>query len=57
VLRHWGLESVEGLSPDAEEARGRVLRYMARVSKAARRVSERRQDVAQDDDRRSPAMV
>ncbi len=44
VLGHWRLESLEGLTPEAEEARIRVLRYMARVGKAARFLSERRQE-------------
>jgi acyl-[acyl-carrier-protein] desaturase len=43
VLRHWKLEEIEGLSPGAEEARGRVLRYMARLESVARRLAERRQ--------------
>jgi len=43
VLRHWRLEDVEGLSPEAEEARDRVLRYMGRLGSVARRLNERRQ--------------
>jgi acyl-[acyl-carrier-protein] desaturase len=42
VLRHWKLEELEGLSAEAEEARTRVLRYMARLEKVARRQTERR---------------
>ena len=47
VLRHWKLEEVEGVSAEAEEARTRVLAYMARLESVARRLSERRQ-AAQD---------
>jgi acyl-[acyl-carrier-protein] desaturase len=43
VLRHWKLEEVEGLSGEAEEARARVLGYMARLESVARRLAERRQ--------------
>jgi acyl-[acyl-carrier-protein] desaturase len=42
VLRHWKLEEMEGLSGEAEEARTRVLGYMARLEKVARRQAERR---------------
>jgi len=47
VLRHWRVEDVEGLSPEAEEARARVLRYMGRLESVARRLNERRR-AAQD---------
>jgi acyl-[acyl-carrier-protein] desaturase len=43
VIRHWKLEDIEGLSPEAEEARTRVLAYMARLESIARRLVERRQ--------------
>jgi acyl-[acyl-carrier-protein] desaturase len=43
VIRHWKLEEIEGLSPEAEEARTRVLAYMARLESIARRLVERRQ--------------
>jgi len=43
VLRHWKLEEIEGLSAEAEEARTRVLGYMARLESLARRLAERRQ--------------
>ncbi len=46
VIGHWRLESLEGLTPEAEEARIRVLRYIARVGKAARFLTERRQERA-----------
>ncbi len=46
VLRHWKLDELEGLSPEAEEARARVLRYMARLGSIGRRLVERRQAAA-----------
>lgn len=44
VLRHWKLDTIEGLSPEAEAARERVLRRIERVGKVARRLTERRQE-------------
>ena len=43
VVDHWKLEHIEGLSPEAEEARDRVLNHMARVSKAAKAMAARRE--------------
>ncbi len=57
VLEHWGLESIEGLSPEAEEARKRVVAYIARVGKAGRRVTERRQHASEAREGRTPAMA
>src|SRR5581483_3917870 len=48
VLRHWKLEELEGLSGEAEEARTRVLAYMARLESVARRLAERRQPKESD---------
>jgi len=42
VLRHWKIESIEGLSPEAETARANVVRYIDRVGRAARRFVARR---------------
>jgi acyl-[acyl-carrier-protein] desaturase len=42
VLRHWNLEKLEGLSGEADEARERVLTYVARVGTAAARLKDRR---------------
>jgi acyl-[acyl-carrier protein] desaturase len=42
VLRHWGLESVEGLDADAEQARERALRHIERIERVARRIESRR---------------
>ncbi|HUF32507.1 MAG TPA: acyl-ACP desaturase [Acidimicrobiales bacterium] len=43
VVKHWGLESIQGLSPEAEEARSSVLAHIERVGKAGRRMNERRE--------------
>ncbi len=57
VLGHWRLESLEGLTPEAEEARSRVLTYIGKVGKAARRIEGRRQARAERAQARDPALV
>jgi len=42
VLRHWGIETIEGLSPEAESARERIIGHLARVERIGRRVADRR---------------
>jgi acyl-[acyl-carrier-protein] desaturase len=42
VLRHWGVESLEGLSPEAEEARSSLITFIERVGRVGQRMSERR---------------
>ena len=51
VLRHWRIEQLEGLSPEAEQARERLLSTVARVGAVARRQAERqaRRDAEQAD--------
>jgi acyl-[acyl-carrier-protein] desaturase len=46
VVRHWGLESLEGLSPEAEDARVKALANIARLGRWSRRLSERREEMA-----------
>lgn len=43
VVRHWGIDRVEGLDAAGEAARESVLRHVERVGKAARRVGARRE--------------
>jgi len=40
VLRWWAIESLTGLSDEAEHARDRVIEYIARVGRVARRSAE-----------------
>ena len=47
ILRHWGIESLEGLSPEAEEARSALVKRISRIGKAGRRFATRR-DEARD---------
>ena len=42
VIRHWKVESLEGLSGEADEARERLVKYVGRVGLASRRLHERR---------------
>jgi acyl-[acyl-carrier-protein] desaturase len=44
VLRHWGIESVEGLTPEAETARAALVKRIERIGKAGRRFSSRRNE-------------
>jgi acyl-[acyl-carrier-protein] desaturase len=41
VLRHWQLESLEGLDADAEAARHRVVKRIDRIGRAGRRLASR----------------
>jgi acyl-[acyl-carrier-protein] desaturase len=42
VLRHWGVEHLEGLTPEAEQARGDLVTRIDRIGKAGRRMADRR---------------
>ena len=42
VVRHWGLERLEGLDAAAERARAKVLSYIERLGRLAQRVVEER---------------
>ncbi len=42
VVRHWRVGDLEGLSPEAEEARVRVLTHIERLGRAAARIAARR---------------
>jgi acyl-[acyl-carrier-protein] desaturase len=43
VLRHWGVESLEGLTPEAEEARAKLVHFIDRVGRVGRRLAARRE--------------
>ncbi len=43
VVRHWGLESLEGLDDEAEAARQSALRHIRRVGIAAKRLARHRE--------------
>jgi acyl-[acyl-carrier-protein] desaturase len=46
VLRHWGVETVEGLSPEAEEARAKLVKRIERIGRAGRRFASRRDETS-----------
>jgi acyl-[acyl-carrier-protein] desaturase len=41
VLRHWAVESLQGLTAEAEEARARLVKRVDRIGRAGRRLAER----------------
>ena len=45
VLRHWAVESVEGLTEEAELARERIVHHIERIGRIGRRLAERRAQV------------
>ncbi len=47
VVRHWRLEALEGLSPEADQARERALRRIDRLGRVAARLAERREEEAE----------
>jgi acyl-[acyl-carrier-protein] desaturase len=46
VLRHWGIEAVEGLTPEAEIARERIVHHIDRIDRIGRRLASRRTPAA-----------
>lgn len=57
IIRDWAVESVEGLSPEAEQARERLLKYIARVGRVGARIASRREARAAAAADREPAAV
>jgi acyl-[acyl-carrier-protein] desaturase len=47
VLRHWGIESLEGLTPEAEEARAALVKRIERIGRAGRRFATRREETSE----------
>ncbi|MEY2434601.1 MAG: acyl-[acyl-carrier-protein] desaturase [Acidimicrobiaceae bacterium] len=45
VLRHWAVEQLEGLTPEAEAARTKLVGFIERVGRVGRRLAERRDKV------------
>jgi acyl-[acyl-carrier-protein] desaturase len=43
VLRHWNVEAVTGLDADAEQARDRLVGYIARVDRIGKQMANRRE--------------
>jgi acyl-[acyl-carrier-protein] desaturase len=47
VLRHWGIEELEGLDAEAEQARAALVQRIGRIGKAGRRFAARRDEAKQ----------
>lgn len=43
VTRHWDLEHLEGLNAEAEQARERLVKYLTKSERVAKRLTERRE--------------
>ncbi|MET0422030.1 MAG: acyl-ACP desaturase [Acidimicrobiia bacterium] len=50
VVKHWRLDQLTGLTPEAEEARDRVLHHIERVGVVAKRMADRRERKAGESD-------
>lgn len=46
ILRHWNVESLEGLTPEAEEARAKLVKRMERMARVGRRFTSKRDESA-----------
>lgn len=46
ILRHWNVAALDGLSPDAEDARAKMLKRMERIARAGRRFTAKREESA-----------
>jgi len=42
IIRDWAVEKLEGLNPEAEEARRKLIKQINRIGKVGRRLAERR---------------
>ena len=45
VIRQWGVDQLEGLSPEGEQARDKLMARLAKSERVARRVATRREQV------------
>jgi acyl-[acyl-carrier-protein] desaturase len=55
ILRDWAIESLEGLTAEAEEARARLVKKIERIGKVGRRFASRREEKAEALAERQPA--
>lgn len=46
VLRHWGVADLEGLTPEAEQSRERLMKRLDTSARVAKRLNERRERAA-----------
>ena len=45
VVRHWDVEGLEGLTPEAEQARAKLMKRIERIGRAGRRMTARREEL------------
>lgn len=57
VMRDWAVESLEGLTPEGEEARAALVKQVGRIGKIARRLADRRDARKAADADREPLPV
>ncbi len=46
VMQHWNIAEIEGLTPEAEQARERIIAYIEKVGRVAARVKAKREAAA-----------
>jgi hypothetical protein len=46
VLRHWAIETIEGLDAEAQAARDRIVHHIGRIGRVGRRLADRRDAAA-----------
>jgi len=46
ILRQWGIDQLEGLTPEAEQARAKLMKRMDRIARAGRRFGTQRAEAA-----------
>ncbi len=44
IMRDWAIEKLEGLTPEGEEARHRLIKQIGRIGKVGRRITSRREE-------------
>lgn len=49
VLKFWGIEQIEGLNAEAEQARDRAVKYITKIGRVAERMKQKRQAKAEAD--------
>lgn len=47
ISRHWKIDKLESLSPEAEQARERLMKYLTKSERVARRLQERKEEAAE----------
>jgi acyl-[acyl-carrier-protein] desaturase len=55
VVRHWGVDKLEGLTPEAEQARSALMTRIERIGKAGRRQAARRDEALASEQVPQPA--